>query len=222
MSIRLQGLSLAYRQGPTLHFPDLELPDGRGLLLRGASGSGKSSLLALLAGLLSPSAGRLSIDGVEPAALSPARRDAWRGASLGFVPQRLHLSPALTVRGNLSLPYLAAGLRPQAGRIEELVERLDLAGLLERRPHQLSLGQAQRVALARALLRGPALLLADEPTANLDDDSAAAVLDQLGRASREQGAVLIVATHDSRVDAALGGALERLQLAPTRRSVEAA
>ncbi len=220
--IELQGLRYRYAQGPEIAFADLSLPRGQGLLLRGASGSGKSTLLALMAGLLSASAGRLVMAGTELGRLGPRERDAWRGACLGFVPQRLHLSAALTVRDNMALPYLSAGLPLDQARIDELLQRLDLQTLAQRRPHQLSLGQAQRVALARALLRRPKLLLADEPTANLDDESAGSALDLLSQAAREQGATLVLATHDSRVAQALGGELYDVWLPKLVSTSEAA
>ncbi|WP_431052749.1 ABC transporter ATP-binding protein [Roseateles sp. L2-2] len=203
-----------------LRFPDFSLPADGHLLLRGASGSGKSTLLALMAGLLTPTGGRLTVGGVEVGALAPAARDAWRGAHLGFVPQRLHLSPSLSVRDNLSLPYVAAGLAPDAARIHALLDELGIAALQDRRPHALSQGQAQRVALARALLRAPRLVLADEPTANLDDEACAATLALLRRAAAEHGVCLIIASHDARIEAAWADwpALHRLRL-PGRSAV---
>ncbi|OWQ92332.1 hypothetical protein CDN99_07445 [Roseateles aquatilis] len=213
------------RYGATeLAFPDFVLPQGGHLLLRGASGSGKSTLLALMAGLLTPSGGRLTMGGQEVAALAPAARDAWRGAYLGFVPQRLHLSPSLSVRDNLSLPYVAAGLAPDLGRIEAVLGELGVAALLDRRPHQLSQGQAQRVALARALLRSPRFVLADEPTANLDDDACAATLALLRQAADRHGLCLVIASHDARIESAWTGwpALHRLRLASSAASPGAA
>lgn len=210
--IELQGLRYRYAQGPEIAFPDIALGAAPGLLLRGASGSGKSTLLALMAGLLSASAGVVRMAGTDLGALSARQRDAWRGANLGFVPQRLHLSAALNVRDNLGLPCLAAGQLVDAARVDALLTSLGLQSLAERRPHQLSLGQAQRVALARALLRRPRLLLADEPTANLDDENAAASLDLLQQAAAEQGAILVLATHDGRVAERLGARLPSLVL----------
>lgn len=212
--IELQGLSYRYATGPEIRFADLGLAPGEGLLLRGASGSGKSTLLALLAGLLRASSGRVVVGGIELGSLSARQRDAWRGANLGFVPQRLHLSAALSVADNLGLSYAAAGLPVDAARIDELLRRLGLADLALRKPHQLSLGQAQRVALARALLRRPRLLLADEPTANLDDEACEAGLSLLQQAAAEQGACLVIATHDSRVVQALQGASMHLMALP--------
>ena len=197
--IEWTGLRYGYAQGPLLAFEDFALPAGQHLLLRGGSGSGKSTLLALSAGLLTPSAGLLCLGGNAMNQLSPRQRDAWRGANLGFVPQRLHLSGALTVKENLSLPYLSAGLKADQGRADELMARLGLGGLGQRLPHRLSAGQAQRVALARALMRRPRFLLADEPTANLDDDSASQVIELLEQVVAEQSATLILATHDARI-----------------------
>ena len=198
---------LRFRYGASaaadLHFPDFELPRGGHLLLRGASGSGKSTLLALMAGLLTPTAGRLAMDGVEVGALAPAARDAWRGAHLGFMPQRLHLSASLSVRDNLALPYVAAGLKPDEARIAALLAELGIAPLLDRRPHALSQGQAQRVALARALLR-------DAVPLSLED----ATLALLRRVATEHGASLVIASHDARIEAAWSEwpALQRLRL----------
>jgi putative ABC transport system ATP-binding protein len=186
-----------------LRYADFTLGSGRHLLLRGASGSGKSTLLALLAGLLRVQQGMLNVAGTELAGMSPRALDAWRGATLGVVPQRLHLSEALTVAENLALPALAAGQGADPARAAELLQALGIAALSGRRPHQLSVGQAQRVALARALMRRPRLLLADEPSANLDDGHTANMLALLLDTARREGCTLVVASHDARVVQAL-------------------
>ncbi len=206
MSIQWSGLSHRYAgSGSPVVFPDFSLPPGRHLLLRGPSGSGKSTLLALMAGLLTPGAGRIQMAGADLGALSARQRDAWRGAQLGFVPQRLHLSASLSVLDNLALPFISAGLPPQPERALALLQQLGLQGLEARLPHQLSVGQAQRVALARALMRQPALLLADEPSASLDDAHAHQVLHLLLDVAAAQGVSLILATHDARLVQPLQG-----------------
>ena len=202
-----EGLAYRYARGPLLSFPDLQLARGGVLLLRGASGSGKSTLLALLAALLTPADGRLEVDGMAVHTLGPRERDAWRARHVGVLPQRLHLSDSLSVLDNLALVGWAAADRSvDREAILAMLAQLGVAELAGRRPHELSGGQAQRVALARALLRGPGLLIADEPTASLDDDSAQTVLDLLLRTTQARGATLVVATHDRRVVEALAPA----------------
>lgn len=210
--IELMRLRYRYRPEVELAFADLTVPRGGTLVLRGASGSGKSTLLALLAGLLTPTAGHVRVEGVDVGALPPRERDAWRGRSLGFLPQRLHLSDSLDAASNIALAMWAGGERVDAQRVAAVMERLGIAGLSHRRPHELSIGQAQRVALARAIVRRPALLLADEPTASLDDQAAAAVLDALQDAAQDTGATLVIATHDERVPRALGPRLQEARL----------
>lgn len=212
-----QGLALQYRRGPLLRFPDLSVLAGAHLLLRGESGSGKSSLLSLLAGLRVPSAGQVWLAGRALGAMSATARDAWRGRMLGVLPQRLHLCEGLSLRENLQLPGLAQGMRVPPARLHSLAERLGLGGLLERPVHQLSGGQAQRAALARALLAEPPLLLLDEPSSSLDDRATTELLALATELARESGCSLVVATHDARVvqglQAALGAQLQTLTLA---------
>lgn len=197
------GLRHRYADDAAIEYRDFVLPAGRHLLLRGASGSGKSTLLALLSGLLRVQQGELNVAGTDLAALGPRALDAWRGATLGVVPQRLHLSEALTVAENLALPALAAGQGADPARAAELLAALDIAELAGRRPHQLSVGQAQRVALARALMRRPRLLLADEPSASLDDEHTLHMLALLLDAAEREGCILVIASHDGRVIEAL-------------------
>jgi len=201
--IRTRGLRARHPGGPLLSFPDCDLPQGGQLLLQGRSGSGKSTWLAVLAGLLTPAAGEVLAGDCAVHRLAGSARDRWRGRHVGLLPQRLYLSPALDVRGNLALAFFACGLPVDSAAIDRTLGALGVQDLAARRPHQLSGGEAQRVALARAVLMRPQLLLADEPTASLDDESAAWALELLQATARECGATLVVATHDARVRQAL-------------------
>jgi putative ABC transport system ATP-binding protein len=201
--IESRGLQFAHPRQAPLRMPDVSVAQGGTLLLRGPSGSGKSTWLALAAGLLTPSAGEIVVAGQSVAALAGAARDGWRARLVGFLPQRLHLSEALPVADNLALAYFAAGLPVNRAAIAQALEALDLGAFAARRPSQLSGGQAQRVALARAVLLRPRVILADEPTASLDDDACMTALALLRRTARSLDATLVVATHDARVREAL-------------------
>lgn len=168
-------------------------------LLSGPSGGGKSTLLSILAGLITPTRGKVIVAGTDLATLSGGARDRWRGLHVGLVPQRLHLVGALSVRDNLRLAQYLAGAGVDDARIRELLEAVGVAELAAREPRTLSQGQAQRVAIARAVVNRPRLLLADEPTASLDDLHAAAALELLRAQAVANGATLVVASHDARV-----------------------
>lgn len=201
--IQARGVAFAYPAGQLLCFDDVSVEQGGTLLLRGPSGSGKSTWLALVAGLLTPSAGVLRVADQDLAALNRSARDHWRARHVGFLPQKLHLSDALTVADNLALVYFAAGLPVDRSAIAQGLAALGVADLANRKPTQLSGGQAQRVALARALLLRPRVVLVDEPTASLDDAACATALQRLQRSAQACGATLVVATHDARVLQAL-------------------
>ena len=195
-------LAYAYPKGTELTFQDVQLEQGDILVLRGNSGSGKSTWLALLAGLLTPQQGELTVAAQRLNGLSNTARDAWRANNLGFLPQKLHLSEALTVAENLQLAYFAAGLPLNAAaktHIESTLMALGVAAFANRKPSTLSGGQAQRVALARAVLLNPRIILADEPTASLDDEAASAALALLQASAARCHATLVIATHDFRV-----------------------
>lgn len=212
--IRTRGLAYCYGQGPEIRFADVDLPQGGVLLVQGRSGTGKSTWLSLMAGLRSASGGDLFVAGIQIGTQRGAELDAWRARCIGFLPQKLHLSPALSVADNLALAYFAAGRPRDDAAIADALARVGVADLAQRRPHQLSGGQAQRVALARAVLLQPELLLADEPTASLDDDACADALALLQGSAAACGASLVIATHDQRVVQALSGVprLQRLDL----------
>ncbi|MDI1239660.1 MAG: ATP-binding cassette domain-containing protein [Polaromonas sp.] len=197
--IRTQQLVYRYPGGAELRFDDIDVAQGGVLLLRGASGSGKSTWLALAAGLLSPGGGDMTVAGQSLTALGKVASDAWRAKTIGFLPQKLHLSAALTVHANLAIAQWAAGQAQDDARIRDALTALGVNELAARKPAQLSGGQAQRVALARAVLLQPQVILADEPTASLDDDAARQALELLQATAKRYGATLVIATHDARV-----------------------
>lgn len=199
--IRSRELAYRYRNGPTLAFPDVDLPQGTVLLLSGPSGCGKSTWLALAAGLVAPTSGTLTVADQPLGALKNIAVDAWRARAIGFLPQKLHLSAALDVQQNLAIAQWASGQREDPARIEAALRALGVQELARRKPAQLSGGQAQRVALARAVLLQPRVILADEPTASLDDEAAADAVSLLLDTARLHGATLVIATHDARVAA---------------------
>ena len=217
--IHTTGLAYCYPNGAELRFPDVDIAQGGVLLLKGPSGSGKSTWLALAAGLLRASGGQIVVAGQDLNALKKIATDAWRAGTIGFLPQKLHLSEALTVAGNLAIAQWAAGVPDQPPKVLAVLASLGLSDLAQRLPRQLSGGQAQRVALARAVLLVPKVILADEPTASLDDEAANAALNLLQRSAGRAGATLVIATHDSRVAQALPDAFECLLSASSASKV---
>ncbi len=201
--IRTDHLAYQYLNGPALVFPNVDMPQGAVLLLKGPSGSGKSTWLALAAGLLRPSSGQILVAGQNLGELKKVATDAWRAKAIGFLPQRLHLSEALSVAGNLAMAQWAAGVADNPVAVAKVLAALGLTDLAGRKPSQLSGGQAQRVALARAVLLEPQVILADEPTASLDNAAAAAALSLLRASAIACNATLVIATHDARVAASL-------------------
>ncbi|MDH4870894.1 ABC transporter ATP-binding protein [Pseudomonas sp. BN515] len=177
---------------------DLDVADGEYLAITGASGSGKSTLLNILGLLDAPDSGEFWLDEEPTACLDEARRAALRSRLIGFVFQSFHLIPRLTALENIELPMLLAGIEPaeRHRRSLQLAERLGLAERLRHHPAELSGGQRQRVAIARAMVMRPRLLLADEPTGNLDSQSGAEVVELLEELNAE-GLTLILVTHDA-------------------------
>ena len=180
---------------PALTGASLQVAAGEFVAIQGPSGCGKSTLLLAAGGLLRPDAGRVRVAGQDPYALSPEKRATFRAAHIGFVFQQFYLVPYLSVLDNILAPTLALARPDARTRAADLIARFGLAARQHHVPEQLSVGERQRTALARALLNQPQLLLADEPTGNLDGDNAGVVLDALAGFAREGGAVLLV-THD--------------------------
>jgi putative ABC transport system ATP-binding protein len=179
---------------------DLEIPKGQFAAIMGPSGSGKSTLLGLLAGLDFPTTGQVILDGEDITHLNEDEMALLRGRKIGFVFQSYHLIPTLTAEENVVLPMeLAGGDHGGRERARELLERVGLQGRFDHYPVQLSGGEQQRVALARAFALRPPILLADEPTGNLDSATGRVVLDLLLTLNREQGATMVLVTHEQQL-----------------------
>jgi len=209
--IELQGLSRTYLVGDrpvhALRDVTLNLPDGDYVSVMGPSGSGKSTLLNVLGCLDRPDSGSYRLDGREVARLSDAELTLLRRYRIGFVFQTFHLVPRLSALGNVELPMVFAGVekRERAERARKALDAVGLSPRSEHRPEQLSGGERQRVALARAVVMGPSILLADEPTGNLDRASGAEIV-KLLEAMNAAGLTLVVVTHDP----AIGGRARHL------------
>ncbi len=194
MTLSLHQLGKHYGETPVFAHVSLEVASGEFVAIVGESGVGKSTLLNCMAGLDSWDAGTISHDGTDIGALDAEQRALWRRSHVGFVFQAFHVLPHLDVAQNVALPLMLLG-RNDPARVERMLEVVGLGGFGTRLPQQLSGGQLQRVAIARALVHKPALLLADEPTGNLDPTTAARVMDVLLAQTREHGASLVLVTH---------------------------
>lgn len=200
--IRLRGVTRSYRRGdlevPVLQGIDLDIDRGAFEAFMGPSGSGKSTLLNLISGLDRPSSGRVEIGGIDLSRLSEAELSDWRAANIGFIFQFYNLLPVLTAAENVELPLLLAPLGKDQRRahVRAALDAVGLGGRADHRPPQLSGGEQQRVAIARALVTDPQLIIADEPTGDLDRVSADTVLDLLETFHRELQKTIVMVTHD--------------------------
>lgn len=205
--IQIRNLTKSYRKGPNLITPlqdlSLDVPRSEFLALMGPSGSGKTTLLNLIAGIDSPTSGELQVDGRDIARLSRAHLTKWRSRHVGYIFQLYHLVPILSAFENVELPLLLTSLSRSERRVR-VEAALDLVGLADRshhRPTELSGGQEQRVAIARAIVHDPELLVADEPTGDLDGESASSILSLLASLTREHGKTIVMVTHDPKAAA---------------------
>ena len=200
--VEIRNLAKAYRRGdqivPVLRDINLDIPAGDFVALMGPSGSGKSTLLNMIAGIDTPDSGELRVDGTDIGSLGEADLAAWRASHVGFIFQFYNLMPVLTALENVELPLLLTGLSRSERRehAEAALGMVGLADRLEHYPSELSGGQQQRVAIARAIITDPTLLVADEPTGDLDRNSAEEVLNLMDRLNDELGKTIIMVTHD--------------------------
>ncbi|HKZ51498.1 MAG TPA: ABC transporter ATP-binding protein [Dehalococcoidia bacterium] len=203
--IQLSRVSKTYHMGDeTIHAlseVDLEVPDGEFIAIVGPSGSGKSTLMHIIGGLDSPTSGRVAVDGQDLSRAKDKALSQYRNKKVGFIFQTFNLQPTYSALENVALPLVLAGVSPKQRReqAQGALEAVGLADRIKHRPNELSGGQRQRVAIARALVNDPSILLADEPTGNLDTRSGQDIVDLLARTNQERGVTLILVTHDTEV-----------------------
>ncbi len=197
--ISVDSLSFGYSDQKVLSIPHLEVEEGQHLLVLGSSGSGKTTLLHILGGLLAPSEGTIQIGNTDLYGLNNQQRDKYRGQNVGLIFQKPHLIAALSVEDNLVLAQYLSGTAQDKGRAIEVLEELGLGHKAKSKVKSLSQGEQQRVTIARALLNRPRIILADEPTASLDDANAKKVIQLLKSQAEKYNASLMIATHDQRV-----------------------
>ncbi len=197
--ISLQNLRYAYGPTKKIQFPDWEVEQGNHSLILGGSGCGKTTLLHILAGLRISTEGVVKVGGELLAQKTGHQLDVFRGKNIGLIFQKPHLLAVLTVEDNLLLAQYMAELPQDKKRIAEVLDALQLGDRRHAKVFELSQGEAQRIAIARAVLNKPKVMLADEPTASLDDSNSQKVLDILEEQARQHSATLVIATHDQRV-----------------------
>ncbi len=197
--IQTSDLQYTFEKGPDLFFPSFQAEENSELLILGNSGTGKTTLLHLLAGLRKPMAGEVVVNGVKLNSLSGASLDRFRGKNIGVVFQTSHFVQSLSVMDNILLaPYFSSN-KVSKSDAEKMLDRLNILSKKNKKTSTLSVGEQQRVAIARALLNNPSLILADEPTSALDDENALEVLNLLREQTHSLKAALLIVTHDNRL-----------------------
>ena len=205
--IEIKNLTHSYGE-TTIQYPDWKVEEGKHAMILGSSGCGKTTLLHLLAGLMKVPTGSISISGELISNKTSSDLDHFRGQNIGLIFQKPHLVSALSVKENLLLSQYLGKKKLDVKRVDETLDQLGILNLRNRKIHQISQGQAQRVSIARAVLNSPKLLLADEPTASLDDDNCEKVIQLLKSQAEQNGSTLIIATHDHRVKSEFDNMLE--------------
>jgi putative ABC transport system ATP-binding protein len=202
MTIKLQNLNKKYGKKPVLFDINLEIPTGSFTMLRGVSGSGKSTLLSIIGGIEPMTSGQVLIDEQDVSKLKGRARADFYRHKIGFIFQGFYLQPQLMVAENIALMGIFAGMakKEREARAKELAEMLGIADVLESLPAEISGGQAERACAARAMFMNPEIILADEPTNNLDPENARNVIEMLKKIQQETGATMIVASHDPMVE----------------------
>ena len=204
MTIKLEQLTKTYKKKGKLVLKDvnLEIPDHAFVMLRGVSGSGKSTLLNIIGGIEPLTSGKVKIDGRDLSELGPKARSDFYRHEIGFIFQGFYLQPQLTIGENIALMGVFAGMpkREREERARALAEDLGIAAVLDQKPAEVSGGQAERACVARAMFMHPKIILADEPTNNLDPENAQNVIELLKQIWQDTGATIIVASHDSMVE----------------------
>jgi putative ABC transport system ATP-binding protein len=197
--IQTSDLQYTFEKGPDLFFPSFQAEENSELLILGNSGTGKTTLLHLLAGLRKPMAGEVVVNGVKLNSLGGASLDRFRGKNIGVVFQTSHFVQSLSVMDNILLaPYFSSN-KVSKSDAEKMLDRLNILSKKNKKTSTLSVGEQQRVAIARALLNNPSLILADEPTSALDDENALEVLNLLREQTHSLKAALLIVTHDNRL-----------------------
>ena len=197
--LQTKDLSFSYANGPNFSFPNLSVQASEVVLVLGRSGKGKTTLLHLLAGLMEPNSGSVTIDGQSITKLKGKARDAFRGKNIGMVFQQAQFIRSISVMQNLQLARSLAGLPNDEAFAKELLSELGIADKINNRPSELSIGERQRAGIARALITQPKVVLADEPTSALDDENCELVADLLQKTVTGHGAALGIVTHDQRL-----------------------
>lgn len=197
--INTKNVTFSYSASQKFQFPDVDCPNGQTLLITGNSGTGKTTLLHLLGGLLQPSSGSITIKNQELNTLSASKLDAFRGQHIGMILQKSFFIEALSVLDNVVLASWVAKGKKATDKALKILTDLGLENHIHKLPNQLSIGQQQRVNIARALINNPSVILADEPTSSLDDENALIVARLLSNLAQEYQSSLIIVTHDQRL-----------------------